>query len=152
MFVCFWLPLWHVENPGRDLGLEAAGAAQVAGVDQSLHGARHPGRMEEPRVGAVSQNNFRTSLWEQIVHFHVTRLMDSLFLWVKATRKLSNLAVAMCTCYEPVTMSTSLLGTHRTRCPPASPSTSPGRPTNRYLSALTFMAGRRLCSTCGKQD
>uniref|UniRef100_A0A4X1VHG9 Uncharacterized protein n=1 Tax=Sus scrofa TaxID=9823 RepID=A0A4X1VHG9_PIG len=78
-----------------------------------------------PRVGAVSQNNFRTSLWEQIVHFHVTRLMDSLFLWVKATRKLSNLAVAI---------------------------TSPGRPTNRYLSALTFMAGRRLCSTCGKQD
>uniref|UniRef100_A0A8D0Z8Q3 Uncharacterized protein n=1 Tax=Sus scrofa TaxID=9823 RepID=A0A8D0Z8Q3_PIG len=73
--------------------------------------------MEEPRVGAVSQNNFRTSLWEQIVHFHVTRLMDSLFLWVKATRKLSNLAVAI---------------------------TSPGRPTNRYLSALTFMAGRRL--------
>uniref|UniRef100_A0A287ABQ6 Uncharacterized protein n=1 Tax=Sus scrofa TaxID=9823 RepID=A0A287ABQ6_PIG len=49
-----------------------------------------------PRVGAVSQNNFRTSLWEQIVHFHVTRLMDSLFLWVKATRKLSNLAMAMC--------------------------------------------------------
>lgn len=36
---------------------------------------------------------------EQLVHFHVMRLTDSLFLWVGATPHLRNLAVAMCTRY-----------------------------------------------------
>uniref|UniRef100_A0A8C3YVR7 Proteasome assembly chaperone 4 n=1 Tax=Catagonus wagneri TaxID=51154 RepID=A0A8C3YVR7_9CETA len=63
-----------------------------------------------PRAGTVSLNNFSASLREQIVHFHVTRLMDSLYLWVGATPHLRDLAVAMCACSDPVPVSVSLLG------------------------------------------
>uniref|UniRef100_A0A8C3YW44 Proteasome assembly chaperone 4 n=1 Tax=Catagonus wagneri TaxID=51154 RepID=A0A8C3YW44_9CETA len=48
-----------------------------------------------PRAGTVSLNSFSASLREQIVHFHVTRLMDSLYLWAGATPHLRDLAVAM---------------------------------------------------------
>lgn len=44
-------------------------------------------------------HNFSARLWEQLVHFHVMRLTDSLFLWVGATPHLRNLAVAMCSRY-----------------------------------------------------
>ncbi|XP_021116397.1 proteasome assembly chaperone 4 isoform X2 [Heterocephalus glaber] len=60
--------------------------------------------MEEPRAAAggdVSVHNFSARLWEQLVHFHVMRLTDSLFLWVGATPHLRNLAVAMCSRYDP---------------------------------------------------
>uniref|UniRef100_A0A2K5QH22 Proteasome assembly chaperone 4 n=1 Tax=Cebus imitator TaxID=2715852 RepID=A0A2K5QH22_CEBIM len=72
--------------------------------------------MEGPVAAAawdVSLHNFSARLWEQLVHFHVMRLTDSLFLWVGATPHLRNLAVAMCSRYQ-------------------------GRPTNRCLSAITF--------------
>ncbi|EDL98311.1 rCG44200, isoform CRA_a [Rattus norvegicus] len=37
--------------------------------------------MEEPQAAAdVSLHNFSARLWEQLVHFHVMRLTDSLFL------------------------------------------------------------------------
>lgn len=49
--------------------------------------------------GAVSLHNFSARLWEQLVHFHVMRLTDSLFLWVGATPHLRNLAVALCSRY-----------------------------------------------------
>ncbi|XP_045353530.1 proteasome assembly chaperone 4 isoform X2 [Leopardus geoffroyi] len=49
--------------------------------------------------GDVSLHNFSARLWEQLVHFHVMRLTDSLFLWVGATPHLRNLAVAMCNRY-----------------------------------------------------
>ncbi|XP_063489077.1 proteasome assembly chaperone 4 isoform X1 [Symphalangus syndactylus] len=49
--------------------------------------------------GDVSLHNFSARLWEQLVHFHVMRLTDSLFLWVGATPHLRNLAVAMCSRY-----------------------------------------------------
>ncbi|XP_070371791.1 proteasome assembly chaperone 4 isoform X2 [Equus asinus] len=71
------------------------------------------GGMEGPRAGAagdVSLHNFSARLWEQLVHFHVMRLTDSLFLWVGATPQLRNLAVAMCTRYDSIPVSTSLLG------------------------------------------
>ncbi|XP_005003316.1 proteasome assembly chaperone 4 isoform X2 [Cavia porcellus] len=58
--------------------------------------------MEEPQPAAggdVSLHNFSARLWEQLVHFHVMRLTDSLFLWVGATPHLRNLAVAMCSRY-----------------------------------------------------
>uniref|UniRef100_A0A8C0MQ21 Proteasome assembly chaperone 4 n=1 Tax=Canis lupus familiaris TaxID=9615 RepID=A0A8C0MQ21_CANLF len=58
--------------------------------------------MEGPRAAAggdVSLHNFSARLWEQLVHFHVMRLTDSLFLWVGATPHLRNLAVAMCNRY-----------------------------------------------------
>lgn len=50
-------------------------------------------------AGGVSLHNFSARLWEQLVHFHVMRLTDSLFLWVGATPHLRNLAVAMCSRY-----------------------------------------------------
>ncbi|XP_026984060.1 proteasome assembly chaperone 4 isoform X3 [Sagmatias obliquidens] len=68
--------------------------------------------------GNVSLHNFSARLWEQLVHFHVMRLTDSLFLWVGATPHLRNLSVAMCTRYvsaaggpwDPIPVSTALLG------------------------------------------
>ncbi|XP_030886448.1 proteasome assembly chaperone 4 isoform X2 [Mirounga angustirostris] len=69
--------------------------------------------MEGPRAAAggdVSLHNFSARLWEQLVHFHVMRLTDSLFLWVGATPHLRNLAVAMCNRYDSIPVSTSLLG------------------------------------------
>lgn len=52
--------------------------------------------------GEVSLHNFSAQLWEQLVHFHVMRLTDSLFLWVGATPHFRNLAVAMCSRYVSV--------------------------------------------------
>lgn len=69
--------------------------------------------MEESRAaagGGVSLHNFSARLWEQLVHFHVMRLTDSLFLWVGATPHLRNLSVAMCSRYDPIPVCTSLLG------------------------------------------
>ncbi|XP_069880753.1 proteasome assembly chaperone 4 isoform X3 [Dipodomys merriami] len=96
--------------------------------------------MEGPRVAAggdVSLHNFSARLWEQLVHFHVMRLTDSLFLWVGATPHLRSLAVAMCSRYDSIPVCTSLFGD-------TSDTTSTGlaqrlgRPTNRCLSAITF--------------
>lgn len=61
--------------------------------------------MEAPPAAAgadVTLHNFSARLWEQLVHFHVMRLTDSLFLWVGATPHLRNLAVAMCSRYVSV--------------------------------------------------
>ncbi|KAL1784032.1 Proteasome assembly chaperone 4 [Sigmodon hispidus] len=69
--------------------------------------------MEKPQAAAgadVSLHNFSARLWEQLVHFHVMRLTDSLFLWVGATPHLRNLAVAMCSRYDPIPVCTSLFG------------------------------------------
>ncbi|XP_028619087.1 proteasome assembly chaperone 4 isoform X1 [Grammomys surdaster] len=69
--------------------------------------------MEEPQAAAgadVSLHNFSARLWEQLVHFHVMRLTDSLFLWVGATPHLRNLAVAMCSRYDSIPVCTSLFG------------------------------------------
>ncbi|XP_029418727.1 proteasome assembly chaperone 4 isoform X2 [Nannospalax galili] len=67
------------------------GSPAVAGADVSLH-------------------NFSARLWEQLVHFHVMRLTDSLFLWVGATPHLRNLAVAMCSRFDSIPVCTSLFG------------------------------------------
>uniref|UniRef100_A0A5F9DE65 Proteasome assembly chaperone 4 n=1 Tax=Oryctolagus cuniculus TaxID=9986 RepID=A0A5F9DE65_RABIT len=67
--------------------------------------------MEGPPAAAeVSLHNFSARLWEQLVHFHVMRLTDSLFLWVGAAPHLRNLAVAMCSRFDSIPVSTSLLG------------------------------------------
>lgn len=60
------------------------------------------GGMEGAAAGEVSLHNFSARLWEQLVHFHVMRLTDSLFLWVGAAPHLRNLAVAMCSRYVSV--------------------------------------------------
>lgn len=79
--------------------------------------------MEGPRAAAggdVSLHNFSARLWEQLVHFHVMRLTDSLFLWVGATPHLRNLAVAMCSRYVSAGAGGAgrgALGTRRGRSP-----------------------------------
>ncbi|KAB1261717.1 Proteasome assembly chaperone 4 [Camelus dromedarius] len=64
-----------------------------------------PGR----RPADVSLHNFSARLWEQLVHFHVMRLTDSLFLCGGHAAP-RNLAVAMCTRYDPIPVSTALFG------------------------------------------
>ncbi|XP_060706101.1 proteasome assembly chaperone 4 isoform X1 [Hemiscyllium ocellatum] len=58
----------------------------------------------------LSVHNFSEKLSEQMVHFHVLRMKDSFFLWVGSTPTLSNLAVAMCTKFDPMPVSTLILG------------------------------------------
>uniref|UniRef100_A0A452VAZ5 Uncharacterized protein n=2 Tax=Ursus TaxID=9639 RepID=A0A452VAZ5_URSMA len=70
-----------------------------------------------PAGASLHLHGPESELGEQLVHFHVMQLMDLLFLWVGATPHLHNLAVAMCNRYDSI---------------------PPGRPTNRYLSAITF--------------
>lgn len=85
----------------RLLGSGPAGDRSATRVS-ALAGLGPPGGMEGPRAaggGDVSLHNFSARLWEQLVHFHVMRLTDSLFLWVGATPHLRNLAVAMCNRY-----------------------------------------------------
>ncbi|XP_038964461.1 proteasome assembly chaperone 4-like isoform X2 [Rattus norvegicus] len=73
--------------------------------------------MEElPAAVDVSLHNFSMRQWEQLAHFHVMRLMDSLFLWVGAMPHLRNFTVAMCSCFDSIL---------------------PGRPANRCLSTTT---------------
>ncbi|XP_028912295.1 proteasome assembly chaperone 4-like [Ornithorhynchus anatinus] len=60
--------------------------------------------------GRISLHNFSARLWEQLIHFHVMQLTDSLFLWVGAAPSLRNLAVAMCSRYDSIPLTTSLIG------------------------------------------
>uniref|UniRef100_A0A8C9JHW1 Uncharacterized protein n=1 Tax=Panthera tigris altaica TaxID=74533 RepID=A0A8C9JHW1_PANTA len=57
----------------------------------------------------ISLHNFSTRLWEQLVHFHVMWLTHWLFLWVGAMPHLCNLTVALCSHYDSIPVSTSLL-------------------------------------------
>lgn len=83
------------------LGSGPADDGSGTGVS-AFAGVGPPGGMDGPPAAAggdVSLHNFSARLWEQLVHFHVMRLTDSLFLWVGATPHLRNLAVAMCNRY-----------------------------------------------------
>ncbi|XP_069880754.1 proteasome assembly chaperone 4 isoform X4 [Dipodomys merriami] len=96
--------------------------------------------MEGPRVAAggdVSLHNFSARLWEQLVHFHVMRLTDSLFLWVGATPHLRSLAVAMCSRYDSIPVCTSLFGD-------TSDTTSTGL-AQRLAEKNTFKIQRLIC-------
>ncbi|XP_078395670.1 proteasome assembly chaperone 4 [Cetorhinus maximus] len=61
-------------------------------------------------VQTLSVHNFSEKLSEQTVHFHVLRMKDSFFLWVGSAPNLSNLAVAMCTKFDSMPVSTLILG------------------------------------------
>ncbi|XP_067906065.1 proteasome assembly chaperone 4 [Heterodontus francisci] len=61
-------------------------------------------------VPTLSVHNFSEKLSEQTVHFHVLRMKDSFFLWVGSAPTFSNLAVAMCTKFDPMPVSTLVLG------------------------------------------
>ncbi|XP_006138880.2 proteasome assembly chaperone 4 [Pelodiscus sinensis] len=58
----------------------------------------------------ISLHDFSGRAGEQLAHFHVMRLRDSLFLWVGAEPALRSLAVAMCSPHDSIPVSTSLLG------------------------------------------
>ncbi|XP_041101106.1 proteasome assembly chaperone 4 [Polyodon spathula] len=60
--------------------------------------------------GAISIHNFSEKILEQVVHFHVMKMKDCFFLWVGSTPSLSNLAVAMCSKFDSVPLSTLVLG------------------------------------------
>uniref|UniRef100_UPI00398F50FC proteasome assembly chaperone 4 n=1 Tax=Pristiophorus japonicus TaxID=55135 RepID=UPI00398F50FC len=64
----------------------------------------------KPGTGSLSVHNFSEKLSEQTVHFHVLRMRDSFFLWVGIAPTISNLAVAMCTKFDPMPVSTLVLG------------------------------------------
>uniref|UniRef100_A0ABI7ZNY5 Proteasome assembly chaperone 4 n=1 Tax=Felis catus TaxID=9685 RepID=A0ABI7ZNY5_FELCA len=98
----------------RLLGSGPADDGSGTGVS-AFAGVGPPGGMDGPPAAAggdVSLHNFSARLWEQLVHFHVMRLTDSLFLWVGATPHLRNLAVAMCNRY-PGTLAEKPSGTRR---------------------------------------
>nr|XP_033790725.1 proteasome assembly chaperone 4 [Geotrypetes seraphini] len=59
---------------------------------------------------AVSLHNFSEKISEQQVHFHVMGMADCFLLWIGTAPTLSNLAVAMCNRFDPVPVSTLLLG------------------------------------------
>ncbi|MBN3309175.1 PSMG4 protein, partial [Amia calva] len=58
----------------------------------------------------ISIHNFSEKILEQNVHFHVMKMKDGFFLWIGANAHLSNLAVAMCSKYDSVPLSTLVLG------------------------------------------
>ncbi|XP_036598730.1 proteasome assembly chaperone 4-like [Trichosurus vulpecula] len=58
----------------------------------------------------ISLQNLSVRLWEQLIHFHVMGPMYSLFPWVGAVPNLSNLTMAICSHYDSILVSISLLG------------------------------------------
>ncbi|XP_078055147.1 proteasome assembly chaperone 4 [Mustelus asterias] len=61
-------------------------------------------------VPTLAIHNFSEKLGEQTVHFHLLRMQGSFFLWVGSTPTLSNLAVAMCSKFDSMPVSTLILG------------------------------------------
>ncbi|XP_029446411.1 proteasome assembly chaperone 4 [Rhinatrema bivittatum] len=59
---------------------------------------------------AISLHNFSERIKEQQVHFHVMAMTDCFFLWIGTAPTLSSLAVAMCNRFDPIPVSTLLLG------------------------------------------
>lgn len=55
-------------------------------------------------------HSFSDTLLDQIVHFQVLRMKDSLYIWIGSSPELSSLAVAMCTRYDSVPSVANLLG------------------------------------------
>ncbi|XP_054645199.1 proteasome assembly chaperone 4 [Dunckerocampus dactyliophorus] len=61
-------------------------------------------------LGAISIHNFSERILEQTVHFHVMKLSGGFFLWVGSSPLLSNLAVSMSSRYDPMPLSTLVMG------------------------------------------
>lgn len=49
--------------------------------------------------GEIIVHNFSENLFDNVVHFHVMGMKDSLFIWIGQKRELNSLSVAMCTKY-----------------------------------------------------
>ena len=52
-------------------------------------------------------HNFSERLSENVVHFHVMKMIDSLFIWIGKEAEFSSLSVAMCTKYVSVHLAPS---------------------------------------------
>ncbi|MED6291623.1 hypothetical protein CHARACLAT_025465 [Characodon lateralis] len=61
-------------------------------------------------VGGISVHNFSEKILEQVVHFHVMKLNGGFFLWIGSAPVLSNLAVSMSSKYDPMPLSTLVMG------------------------------------------
>lgn len=68
------------------------------------------GVRDEAARETVSVHNFSEKILEQVIHFHVMKMSGGFFLWVGSTPELSNLAVSMCSKYDPMPLSTLVLG------------------------------------------
>ncbi|XP_053570654.1 proteasome assembly chaperone 4 [Bombina bombina] len=64
----------------------------------------------ELSAGRISVHNFSEKICEQLVHFHVMSMEQCFLLWVGLSPNLSNLAVAMCSRFDPVPLSSLILG------------------------------------------
>ncbi|KAG8442463.1 hypothetical protein GDO86_011306 [Hymenochirus boettgeri] len=64
----------------------------------------------DPVPRAVTIHNFSEKICDRTVYFHVMAMDDCFFLWVGLSANLEHLAVAMCSRYDSVPLSTSVLG------------------------------------------
>ncbi|MED6253624.1 hypothetical protein AMECASPLE_004669 [Ameca splendens] len=60
--------------------------------------------------GGISVHNFSEKILEQVVHFHAMKLNGGFFLWIGSAPVLSNLAVSMSSKYDPMPLSTLVMG------------------------------------------
>ncbi|KAG8571602.1 hypothetical protein GDO81_011715 [Engystomops pustulosus] len=58
----------------------------------------------------ISIHNFSEKISERLVHFHVMSLQDCFFLWVGSSASLCSLAVAMCSRFDSMPLSSMILG------------------------------------------
>ncbi|KAM4689570.1 proteasome assembly chaperone 4 [Discoglossus pictus] len=66
--------------------------------------------MTERAPRSISLHDFCEKICDQLVHFHVMGMEDCFFLWVGLAPVLGNLAVAMCSRFDSVPLSTLVLG------------------------------------------
>ncbi|XP_073487078.1 proteasome assembly chaperone 4 [Aquarana catesbeiana] len=89
-------------------------ASCVSATDDVQKSAARPGGcvedMEECSSRPISIHNFSDKLCDKAVHFHVMSLQDCFLVWVGFSPSLRNLAMAMCSRYDTVPLSTLILG------------------------------------------
>ncbi|KAM4705481.1 proteasome assembly chaperone 4 [Rhinophrynus dorsalis] len=59
---------------------------------------------------SITLHNFSEKICDQLVHFHAMGMEDCFFLWIGLSPSLSNLAVAMCSRFDSVPLSSLVLG------------------------------------------
>ncbi|XP_044149672.1 proteasome assembly chaperone 4 [Bufo gargarizans] len=59
---------------------------------------------------SITIHNFSEKISDRLVHFHVMSLQDCFFLWVGYSARLCNLAVAMCSRFDSMPLSSQILG------------------------------------------
>ncbi|XP_063779137.1 proteasome assembly chaperone 4 isoform X1 [Pseudophryne corroboree] len=66
--------------------------------------------MESSTHHPITVHNFSEKICDRLIHFHVMGLEGCFFLWVGLSAGLCNLAVAMCSKFDSVPLSTLILG------------------------------------------